>query len=118
MAPAFAPPSTSVIRSAVPRFNTCDQLAPGCTVSSQRTDNSLIHSPLSGLDQGHARKNPRSRGQERERQGGPQQTSMAVRRRNTRMEIRARVARTEFARDMETVCQGGRELSRKKFLSR
>jgi len=40
---------------------------------------------------------------------------MAVKRRNTRIEIRARVARREFARDMETVCQAGYHLSRKKF---
>src|ERR1017187_6460165 len=119
MAPAFAPPWTSVIRSAVPRFNTCDQLAPGCTVSSQRTDDSLIHSPLSDFaSRTGAEESAEPGGQEREGRGGPQQTSMAVRRRNTRMEIRARAARARFARDMETVCQGARNLSRKKFLSR
>jgi len=41
--------------------------------------------------------------------GGPQQTSMAVRRKNTRMEMRARVMRTVLGIDIELqVCQNAR----------
>src|SRR5580693_2577678 len=36
MAPAFAPPSVSVIRSAVPRLSTCDHVAAGAIVSSNK----------------------------------------------------------------------------------
>src|SRR6516165_6768916 len=42
MPPTFAPPSVSVMRSAVPRFSKCDHVAPGWTISSNRKSPSLI----------------------------------------------------------------------------
>src|SRR5215471_14552179 len=43
MALTLAFPSRSTMRNAVPRFSTCDHIAPGWTISSHRTEEPLIN---------------------------------------------------------------------------